>query len=101
MKKVLITGSNRGIGLELTKQLLQNGETVFATCREPAKASALAPQNEARPAMMGALEITSVEIYGELSPEVEMIVAGMKPLRRTAQIGTFEKKVAVKALIPV
>ena len=41
MKKVLITGANRGIGCELTKQLLQSGSIVFATCRNPAKAAAL------------------------------------------------------------
>ena len=31
--KALITGSNRGIGLELTRQLLKRGWRVFATCR--------------------------------------------------------------------
>tara|TARA_Y100000589_G_scaffold116965_1_gene110857 strand:- start:1952 stop:2629 length:678 start_codon:yes stop_codon:yes gene_type:complete len=30
----LITGSNRGIGLELTSQLHKRGENVFATCRK-------------------------------------------------------------------
>ena len=32
---VLITGANRGIGLELTKQMLIQGHRVFATVREP------------------------------------------------------------------
>lgn len=32
---ILITGTNRGIGLELCRQYLARGETVFATCREP------------------------------------------------------------------
>ncbi|XP_077166537.1 C-signal-like [Paroedura picta] len=37
-RSVLVTGSNRGIGLELIRQLLGNGkrpEWIFATCRDP------------------------------------------------------------------
>lgn len=41
MKRVFITGSNRGIGLELVRQCLARGDTVFAACREPSKASEL------------------------------------------------------------
>jgi len=38
---VLITGSSRGIGLELARQYAQRGWGVIATCRTPANASAL------------------------------------------------------------
>jgi NAD(P)-dependent dehydrogenase (short-subunit alcohol dehydrogenase family) len=38
---VLITGSNRGLGLELARQYLEDGWRVFATCRHPGSASAL------------------------------------------------------------
>lgn len=41
MKRVLITGSNRGIGLEFTRQYLEAGYRVYATCRIPAEAHAL------------------------------------------------------------
>lgn len=41
MQKVLITGSNRGIGLGLVKQALENGDVVFAACRNPEDASEL------------------------------------------------------------
>ena len=34
MKQLLITGANRGIGLEFTKQYLANGFRVYATYRE-------------------------------------------------------------------
>jgi NAD(P)-dependent dehydrogenase (short-subunit alcohol dehydrogenase family) len=37
----LITGANRGIGLELVRQHLQEGWQVFATCRTPESASEL------------------------------------------------------------
>ena len=42
MPTVIITGANRGIGLELARQYSADGWTVIATAREPAKATALA-----------------------------------------------------------
>jgi NAD(P)-dependent dehydrogenase (short-subunit alcohol dehydrogenase family) len=41
MANILITGSNRGIGLELVKQYAARGETVYAACRAPAEATGL------------------------------------------------------------
>jgi NAD(P)-dependent dehydrogenase (short-subunit alcohol dehydrogenase family) len=41
VKQALITGANRGIGLELTRQLLTRRDRVIATCRQPAQAIAL------------------------------------------------------------
>jgi NAD(P)-dependent dehydrogenase (short-subunit alcohol dehydrogenase family) len=41
MTTVLITGANRGIGLEFVKQYAADGAEVIACCREPAKAEAL------------------------------------------------------------
>jgi NAD(P)-dependent dehydrogenase (short-subunit alcohol dehydrogenase family) len=38
MPAVLITGANRGIGLEFARQYLAAGWQVYATCREPAQA---------------------------------------------------------------
>lgn len=35
MTTSLVVGSNRGIGLELTRALAARGHTVFATCRKP------------------------------------------------------------------
>ncbi len=42
MKTVLITGSNRGLGLEFIRQYAQAGWDVIACCRNPEKATALA-----------------------------------------------------------
>ena len=36
MNKVLITGANRGIGLELARQLVDRGDQVIAVCRQSA-----------------------------------------------------------------
>ncbi|MGF1683486.1 SDR family oxidoreductase [Photobacterium minamisatsumaniensis] len=41
METIVITGANRGIGLELTKQFLHLGWHVIATCRDKSKADQL------------------------------------------------------------
>lgn len=41
MKTLLITGANRGIGLEFCKQYAADGWRVLACCRDPGKADAL------------------------------------------------------------
>ena len=40
-KNVLITGSNRGIGLALVKRFVEDGFYIYACCRQPEKATAL------------------------------------------------------------
>ncbi len=42
MATILITGANRGLGLEFCKQYAAEGANVIACCREPQKATALA-----------------------------------------------------------
>ena len=37
----LVTGANRGLGLEFARQLLARGDRVIAACRNPGKAGAL------------------------------------------------------------
>ena len=41
MPSVLITGANRGLGLEFARQYLADGWQVYAACRDPASASEL------------------------------------------------------------
>lgn len=49
MATILITGTNRGIGLEFTKQYLARGERVIATCRDLAATSDLQNLNDEYP----------------------------------------------------
>jgi len=49
MKEILITGANRGLGLEFVRQYLQHGERVFAVCRTPDRARSLWRLQEAFP----------------------------------------------------
>ncbi|MGR8921384.1 MAG: SDR family oxidoreductase [Gammaproteobacteria bacterium] len=55
MTTVLITGANRGIGLELVKCYAALGDTVLACCRDPQGASALA-------AVEGQVETFALEV---------------------------------------
>ena len=41
MPSVLVTGANRGLGLEFARQYLDDGWQVFAACRDPDSASDL------------------------------------------------------------
>jgi NAD(P)-dependent dehydrogenase (short-subunit alcohol dehydrogenase family) len=49
MQRVLITGANRGLGLEFARQYLERGARVFAGCRRPAEARQLQTLQAAQP----------------------------------------------------
>lgn len=55
METVIITGANRGIGLELTRRFLQAGKHVIAGCRTPAQATALK-------ALAGKLDVHALDV---------------------------------------
>ena len=58
--RAFITGANRGLGLELTRQYLERGDQVFAACRQPAAAADLHPlsQQYASRLVLLALDVT-------------------------------------------
>ena len=41
MKTILVTGANKGVGLEITRILANRGDKVIACCRRPDEASSL------------------------------------------------------------
>ena len=67
---VLITGSNRGIGLELARQYAQAGWNVMATCRRPERASELqAIANQHEQVVIEALDVTDRAQMGALAEQ--------------------------------
>ena len=64
MQRILVTGANRGLGLEFTRQLLARGDRVIATCRHPGKALALTELAAAHP---GHLHILPLDFASERS----------------------------------
>lgn len=58
MSHVLVTGANRGLGLEFTRQLLVKGERVIATCRQPGRAIELTRLAGEHPGHLTVLPLT-------------------------------------------
>lgn len=59
MAVILVTGANRGIGLEFTRQFAARGDRVIATAREPEAARELRALAAAHP---GAIEIHALDV---------------------------------------
>ena len=69
MAKVLVTGANRGIGLELCRQLAARGEEVIAVCRN----------SSAELDALGARVVTGVDVAsGESVAQLARQLVGMK-----------------------
>lgn len=73
--RVLVTGANRGIGLELVDQYARDGYDVIATCRDPAGAGALHEIGAARElkgsVTVRRLDVTSEADLGRLVSELD------------------------------
>ncbi len=71
MENILITGANRGIGLELTRRFLDAGKRVIATCRQPDNANDLTRLAEHCQLTVFQLEVTDPESVSRLCAELE------------------------------
>jgi NAD(P)-dependent dehydrogenase (short-subunit alcohol dehydrogenase family) len=73
MHTVLITGCNRGLGLEWTEQLAEAGWRVYATCRRPESADALnlLAAGYAANLSVHRLDVTSEEQIAALAAELQ------------------------------
>lgn len=69
MPTVLITGANRGIGLELAKQYAADGWSVIATARDPGQADALKK-------LKGDIRIEALEVTDER--QIEALAKALK-----------------------
>ena len=63
MATVLITGTNRGLGLEFVKQFLQQGDNVIASCRD----SSHAPELQALVDTNSSLSLVNLDVSDEQS----------------------------------
>src|SRR5438477_8439501 len=72
-KIALVTGANKGIGLETARQLAQEGATVLLGARDLARGEAAAQQlqEEKLDARALKLEVTSAESIGKAAAQVE------------------------------
>lgn len=66
MSRILITGASRGLGLEFTKQYLERGDRVIATCRQPEKAEVL---TRLQKEFEKSLEVEQLDVTSEKSRE--------------------------------
>lgn len=62
--RCVITGGNRGLGLELVRQRLARGDRVAASCRKPAEATALQALAVANP---GRLHVLALDVEADAS----------------------------------
>src|SRR5919109_2218804 len=70
----VITGANRGIGLEVARQLAARGDTAILTARDPAKAREAAERVSARPAQLDVTDPDSVARFAASVGEVDALV---------------------------
>jgi NAD(P)-dependent dehydrogenase (short-subunit alcohol dehydrogenase family) len=73
MPSTLITGANRGLGLEFARQYAAEGWQVYATCRDPNSASELrrlADASDSKVQIM-ALDVTDLASIKASAKELE------------------------------
>ena len=102
----LITGANRGIGLEYVRQLLEQGDQVFAASRKPSKANELLALQKKYPNHLHMIKLdvrkedelaVAVDLVGREIDSLDMLInnAGIYP--RGEQLGTLNSGQMIEA----
>lgn len=91
MKKILITGANRGLGLEFTRQYLGAGNRVLAACRDPESAGELQKLKEQHGEVLSihALDVASTESIENAARDISEKVESLDIVINNAGIGTW------------
>lgn len=83
VRHCLVTGANRGLGLEFVRQCLARGDRVVAACRHPGKASALNQLAGSNPGRLRVLplDVTDPKFHAELVRELDLLGEEGEPYR--------------------
>ncbi len=107
-RSVLITGANRGIGLELARQYSQSGWRVIGTARTPGNATELSNLDNTRVLQLDVTDQDSVARFAaELGDEpIDMLInnAGVLPMMNSVpsiDLDVFSNILAVNTVGPV
>src|SRR4029079_8033765 len=99
--QALVSGANRGLGFEMTRQLLARGDRVVAACRQPGKALALTRLAGEHPGRLHVLPVdladprTIAELsreVGALDLDIELLVNNAGVLVEHERFGAIEAK---------
>ncbi len=105
--RALVTGANRGLGLEFVRQLLARGGRVVAACRKPADATALQALAAAHPGRLHVLALAVDSDAGRLAfardvadlfEGLELLVNNAGVLVRGEQFGELDARQLQQAL---
>src|SRR5512135_1992402 len=88
MQRVLVTGANRGLGLEFTRQLLARGTRVIAACRHPGRALKLTELAAAHPGRLSVLplDLNKERSISGLAHETGMLTDALDALINNAGV---------------
>ena len=88
VRHCLVTGANRGLGLEFVRQLLARGDRVVATCRHPGKATALNPLAGEFPGRLHVLplDVGDPKSIAELARELPLVCETLDLLVNSAGV---------------
>lgn len=95
MSTVLITGANRGIGLEFARQYAEAGWRVLATCRDPENAASLQDLALKAPSLsIFALDVTNAAQIKELAVQlrdeaIDLLINNAGILTSKDTLGSF------------
>jgi len=108
MANYLVTGANRGIGLEFTRQILHRGERVVACCRNPEGATELealaTAQNDDRLVIcrLDVMQATAIASLPELLEKkgilIDVLIPNAGVAASSEQLGLIQEETMLRVL---